>query len=111
LWIIRTAFTVQIKTLYRRFSVTICLTGIPARIPLLSTAKRRLFLLTAVKPRLQGSGLNGVVMEHLYRGCVKRGIKCAETGPQLENNTKVHSQWKMFEVEPHKRRRCYIKKI
>ena len=50
-------------------------------------------------------------MEHLYKGCIKHGIRQAETGPQLETNHKVHSQWKMFDVEPHKRRRCFIKKL
>ena len=69
-----------------------------------------LFLI-AIKPELQGSGVNGIIMEHLYTGCIKHGIKHAETGPQLETNYKVHSQWKMFEVEPQKRRRCFIKKI
>ncbi len=69
-----------------------------------------LFLI-AVRPELQGSGVNGIIMEHLYKGCIKLGITQAETGPQLETNDKVHSQWKMFNIEPHKRRRCFIKKI
>ena len=69
-----------------------------------------LFLI-AVRPELQKKGLNGVVMEHLYSGCVKNGIRQAETGPQLETNTKVHHQWRMFGVEPHKRRRCFVKKL
>ena len=69
-----------------------------------------LFLI-AVRPELQKTGLNGVIMEHLYSGCVKNGIRHAETGPQLEYNTKVHHQWKMFNIEPHKRRRCFIKKL
>ena len=29
----------------------------------------------------------------------------------LENNQKVQSQWKDFEVEQHKRRRCFVKKL
>ena len=69
-----------------------------------------LFLI-AIRPELQGSGVNGVLMEHLYRGCIKHGIKHAETGPQLETNLKVHGQWKMFGVEVQKRRRCFVKKI
>ena len=69
-----------------------------------------LFLI-AVRPELQGSGVNGIIMEHLYKGCIELGITQAETGPQLETNDKVHSQWKMFNIEPHKRRRCFIKQI
>ncbi len=69
-----------------------------------------LFLI-AVRPELQGSGINGIIMEHLFTGCNKHGIVRAETGPQLETNHKVHSQWKMFGIEPHKRRRCFIKQL
>ena len=66
-------------------------------------------LLIAVRPDLQGTALNAVVMDHLYESCIKNGIRHAETGPQLETNRKVLSQWKMFHLEPHKRRRCYHK--
>ena len=69
-----------------------------------------LFLI-AVKPSLQGTGLNGVVMDHLTKGCNALGITHAETGPQLELNHKVLGQWKMLNLTPHKRRRCYIKKL
>ena len=69
-----------------------------------------LFLI-AVRPELQKTGINGIIMEHLFTGCNKHGIRHAETGPQLETNNKVHSQWKMFNIEPHKRRRCFIKQL
>lgn len=69
-----------------------------------------LFLI-AVRPELQGSGVNGILMEHLYKGCIRHGIHQAETGPQLETNSKVHGQWKMFDAPVHKRRRCFVKKI
>ena len=68
-------------------------------------------LLIAVRPEYQKTGLNGVIMEHLFTGCNKNGIRKAETGPQLEYNTNVHHQWKMFDIEPHKRRRCFVKQI
>lgn len=68
-------------------------------------------LLIAVRPEHQKSGLNGVIMEHLFTGCNKNGIRRAETGPQLETNTNVHHQWNMFDIEPHKRRRCFVKQI
>ena len=69
-----------------------------------------LFLI-AVRPDLQGTGINAVIMDHLTKGCNKRGILEAETGPQLELNEKILGQWKMFELTPHKRRRCYVKSI
>jgi len=68
-------------------------------------------LLIAVDPQLQGTGLNAIVMDHLLQGAQKMGIAYAETGPTLETNDKVQSQWKFFERRQHKRRRCYIKNL
>ena len=68
-------------------------------------------LLIAVHPDLQGSGLNAVVIDHMLKGCQKMGITQAETGPTLETNDKVQSQWKYFAHKQHKRRRCFIKNL
>ncbi len=67
--------------------------------------------LIAVDPALQGVGLNSIVMTHLWEGSIKRGIINAETGPMLEMNEKILSQWRALTVIPHKRRRCFVKKI
>lgn len=68
-------------------------------------------MLIAVKPELQGSGINAIVMDHIVQGAIKMGIRYAESGPTLETNDKVQSQWKFFEHEQHKRRRCFIKNL
>ena len=68
-------------------------------------------LLIAVLPELQGMGINAVVMDHILTGANKLGITHAETGPTLETNLKVQSQWSFFPHEQHKRRRCYVKDI
>lgn len=68
-------------------------------------------LLIAVDPQLQGTGLNAIVMDHLLQGAQKMGVRYAETGPTLETNDKVQSQWKFFDRRQHKRRRCYIKDL
>ncbi|MBO6159084.1 MAG: hypothetical protein J6P72_07475 [Firmicutes bacterium] len=67
--------------------------------------------LIAVKPSLQGTGLNGAVMSYLWQGAMRRGIKIAETGPMLEMNEKVLAQWKTLDLTQHKRRRCFVKKL
>ncbi len=67
--------------------------------------------LIAVNPNLQSSGLNAVILNHVFENALKNGIEYAETGPQLEINTKILTQWNMFRKEQHKRRRCYIKNI
>ncbi len=67
--------------------------------------------LVAVDPDHQGSGVNAVLMEHVLQGANRKGIKVAETGPMLESNSKIQAQWKLFDLEQHKRRRCYIKDL
>lgn len=68
-------------------------------------------LLIAVRPDLQGLGMNAVIIDHILHGCAGNGIQYAETGPQLETNLKELGQWKLFDKEQHKRRRCYIKNL
>lgn len=67
--------------------------------------------LIAVRPDLQGKGLNAVILHRLLEMAFEDGIRYAETGPELEINTDVQSQWRFFDVEQHKRRRAYIKKL
>ncbi len=67
--------------------------------------------LIAVRPEYQGQGVNAIVMDKLLQSALQNGIQYAETGPMLEWNDKIRSQWRDFDVEQHKRRRCYIKKI
>lgn len=68
-------------------------------------------LLIAVRPDLQSKGVNAIVMNKILQGCRKMGIVRAETGPTLELNAKVLAQWKTFDIEQHKRRRCFKKTI
>lgn len=67
--------------------------------------------LIAVRPDLQKTGVNAILIDHIMKNAHRKGIKYAETGPQLETNSKILSQWKSFEKDQHKRRRCYIKNI
>lgn len=68
-------------------------------------------LLIAVRPDLQSKGVNAIVINKIMHGCKKMGIVRAETGPTLELNAKVLAQWKTFDIEQHKRRRCFKKHI
>lgn len=68
-------------------------------------------LLIAVLPEYQGTGVNAMIINHIFKNACRRGIIGAETGPQLEENVKVLSQWKMIPHEQHKRRRCFIKSL
>lgn len=67
--------------------------------------------LVAVHPDYQGRGVNAILISHVWDGCRDVGIVQAESGPQLEINTKILAQWSGFEKEQHKRRRCYLKTL
>ena len=67
--------------------------------------------LVAVEPTLQTKGISALIINTLLKVLIENDIKYCETGPMLETNTAIHSLWKHFEKEQHKRRRCYIKNI
>ena len=68
-------------------------------------------LLIAVRPDLQGYGVNALFFEDLIPIYNKYGFQWAETGPQLEDNVRELSQWKPLHPEIVKRRRCYMKEL
>ena len=68
-------------------------------------------LLIAVRPDLQGYGVNALFFEDLIPIYNKYGFCWAETGPQLEDNVRELSQWKPLHPEIVKRRRCFCKEL
>lgn len=68
-------------------------------------------LLIAVRPDLQGLGVNALFFDDLIPVFNKYGFKWAETGPQLENNVRELTQWKPLHPQYVKRRRCYCKDL
>lgn len=68
-------------------------------------------MLIAVRPDMQGLGVNALIFNDLIPIYNKKGYKYAETGPQLEDNVKELCQWKPLNPETLKRRRCYGKMI
>lgn len=68
-------------------------------------------LLIAVRPDYQGLGVNALFFDDLIPIYNKYGFRWAETGPQLEHNDKVLTQWKPLQPTFVKRRRCYHKTI
>ena len=68
-------------------------------------------MLIAVRPDMQGLGVNALVFDDLIPIYNRKGFKYAETGPQLEDNVKELSQWKPLNPKIQKRRRCWIKAI
>ena len=67
--------------------------------------------LVAVDPTLQVQGLPAILISTLLKKLNENNVMYCETGPMLETNTKIHSLWRHFEKEQHKRRRCFVKQI
>ncbi len=69
--------------------------------------------LIAVKPEYMGrGGVNAIILqEGIKTALANGGVRYAETGPELEYNENVQTQWKSFKTEQHKRRRCYIRTL
>ena len=68
-------------------------------------------LLIAVHPEWQALGINSLLFADLVPIFREKGFRWAETGPMLENNMKVLTQWKEFNHIVYKRRRCFSKEI
>jgi GNAT superfamily N-acetyltransferase len=68
-------------------------------------------LLIAVRPDLQGQGVNAVVLNDMQHKLIKNGVRYAETGPMLEINDHILAQWERFKGVQHKRRRCFVKDL
>jgi len=77
----------------------------------LKKAKVLDMLLVAVEPELQNTGVMSMIFAEAIRNANNNGIKYAETGPELLDNTKVQSLWKNLDHEHHKTRVCLLKKI
>ncbi len=68
-------------------------------------------LLIAVRPDYQGKGVNALFFEDLFTVYNNYHFQTAETGPQLEDNLRELTQWKLLDPSFIKRRRCYCKKL
>ncbi len=65
----------------------------------------------AVAPEYQTRGVPAIIINTIWEKVIANGVKFCETGPMLETNSAVHSMWKYFDKEQHKRRRCFMKQI
>ncbi len=68
-------------------------------------------LLIGVLPDYRSKGANALIFDDLIRQFQNYGFEWAETGPQMESNDGVLSQWQYLEHVQHRRHRCYRKKF
>lgn len=67
--------------------------------------------LMSVHPDLQNKGVNAIAFAEMMPNAARNGYRFAESNPELETNTKMSSQWELFEYVNHKKRRAYVKSI
>jgi len=67
--------------------------------------------LMAVRPEYKNRGVSALILQQAMETVRKKGIKMAESGPELESNKEMTSLWKLFNVRQHKRRRCFLCKV
>ena len=69
------------------------------------------FGLIGILPEYQNKGVSSVILNGLFETMVENNIEYADTNLMLEYNSRILSQWKVFDYEQNKVRRCYVKKI
>lgn len=67
--------------------------------------------LIAIRPEYQNKGVNTMIISTLMKVLIKKQIQFAETNLMLEDNSRIQSQWDLFEHVQHKRRRSYVKEM
>ena len=68
-------------------------------------------LLIGVLPEYRAKGANALIFDDLIRWFQRYHFEWAETGPQMESNEGVLSQWQYLEATQHRRHRCYRKML
>ena len=68
-------------------------------------------LLIGVLPEYRSKGANALIFDDLIRQFRSYGFDWAITGPQMETNEGVLSQWQYLESEQIRRHRCYKKDL
>ena len=68
-------------------------------------------LLIGVLPEYRSKGANALIFDDLIRWFQRYNFEWAETGPQMETNEGVLSQWQYLESIIHRRHRCYCKTL
>lgn len=66
-------------------------------------------LLIGVQPAWRNKGINALIFPEIISNFHQKGIKVAESNPELEDNTAVQALWKQADSRQHKRRVIFAK--
>ena len=67
--------------------------------------------LAGIRKSQRGKGVDLMLLLELARVANELGFKIVESNPELEDNTRIHGQWKYFKHELVKKRRLFKKEI
>lgn len=65
------------------------------------------FLLAGVREAYRNKGVDLMMTIDVFRTGLAKGVRVAESNPELEENTKIQNEWKIVPTRQHKRRRIY----
>ena len=68
-------------------------------------------LLIGVLPEYRAKGANSIIFDDLIQWFQRYNFEWAETGPQMESNEGVLSQWQYLEAHINRKHRCYRKAL
>lgn len=68
-------------------------------------------LLIGIRPEWRNKGLNALIFREMLERFIARGMRWAESNPELEDNHNVQNMWKKYNPQLIKKRKIYIKKL
>lgn len=69
------------------------------------------FYLIGIAPEYQNKGLTAIISHEVNELFLGKGIKIAETNPELADNKAIQAMWKHYEGHLHKRRQTFKKNV
>lgn len=85
--------------------------GIIPYIKAMSKAEVADMMSIGVLPEHANKGATAIVIAHILKGLIAKGVKFIETGPELETNRNVQNLWKNYNPDLVKRHRCWGLKV
>lgn len=67
--------------------------------------------LIGVRPDYQGKGILAILYHMLHKSFIAKGVRLAQTNPQLEDNSKAISIWKNYASRVYARRSIWFREI
>ncbi len=77
----------------------------------MKTSKVLDFYLAGVLPEYRNRGVDLLMAYEMGKTAIARGMTHAESNREMEENTRIQAQWKLYERRLHRRSRVYTKRL